>query len=383
MNSLRGLRAEDAVVNQRKAVRPFHRGQGYFCSAGTVFIFTCLLAASCSLVDGGDDGKPKQTWERNPSLKELLYWGEVDPQNWAPNEGVRVGNLRNPTWVASDRILVVTGTVIHGNSVKGLFGVNIDPSSLQYTGYTAYEFAPWIWTLAYNRAVDQLAVLYYVEGSPPNAAFVSLEENQVVIQKQIVGQDWNPTGIDFWPSRDGVVIYGSHSTNGIGGFYWCRTDTASETRDSLLCAVPLSQSDARGFSINADGTRLYFGTTVYLEGQYNALILSLDLRTAGAEPVVLLQRKGGFIAVRCHPVDPNVLLVNFDSDEAHIELVETEPLVCLELNVETRETRVGVHNTNEYPSWSPDGRHFAFSASWYDSEGGGWPWSLWTYQDAR
>jgi len=195
--------------------------------------------------------------------------------------------------------------------------------------------------------------------------------------------------VTHWPGKPGMVFYGRHPQTSVRGFYWRYPDENGLTVDSLLFSITVGAHIARGSSISSDGATLFFGTESGNPFAPQTQFMMLDISRPGQKPIVLVEREGGYRATSPNPVDPKLLLINYDFSgdateppQSHIELLNTETSESVDLDVRTH-IFLSQFTTNEYPAWSPDGKHFVFSAGAFDGEGGRYSLDLWIYQNIQ
>lgn len=343
-----------------------------------------LTIVSCDL------GQPQDkinSIELNPKLKRALYWGYKDPQNYLPNEGSPVNSdIRYPIWLNAKKVLVYSGTVENGVARKGIFEIMIDETTKAFKSYTVFEFSNNIASLGYDPNRNEVFIVYAV-GSSYSGAYVTLSSNQVTINEEIVGTDWNPWGITNWSGKPGLVFYGQSPSSGTKGFFWRYRDVNNVTKDSLLYSISLNQNVAQSFSISSDGKYLFFGTQIILNQVVQTEFSRLDISSANQNPVIILEAQGSFLGVRANPVNPELILMNYsfggdaiNPPQAHIVLLNQSSLQSRDLNVRTYTSTLRFIS-NENPYWSTDGKHFAFSAGGADGEGGRYQLELWIYEN--
>jgi hypothetical protein len=348
------------------------------------YTFVLVATVSCQNADGqrsSTTGCPRV--EINPQLSHVLYWGYTGPRERKPNEGIPFSDVGPPVWVAPDKILVLTGTLINGVSIRGIFEVIIDPRSRQFQGFNAFHFPYFIDALKCDFERDRIMIVYRDDAGSV-AASVVLRDGWTIVDEELVGRDWNPLGVLNWPKHEGVVFYGGDNAARQWGFYWRRKSGYGVTVDSLLCPAILPTHAARNFSIDVDGGALYFGMmTDY--GETTFYRLQIPPQDETPEPIAT--RNGDNVSVVCHPSDPSLLLLSyqFGGDSRHlpsgyIELVSKDGSNVKNLNIRTygslcQFTRIG------NLSWAPNGRDFAFTEGAFGGEGDIFPYELWIYVD--
>ncbi len=224
---------------------------------------------------------------------ESTYQGQqpINPQLKRP---LALSPLDDPVWA--------TPTTLYAYH-NGIVEVAVDSTTLDYRGHVEFNFAPYIWTMSYDRRA-RCILLIYMENYPQpefQAARVSLANQQVVIDEVLVDTESAPWGIAAWPGRPGVVYYGVRTNDGVRGFFWRRNASA----ESLLLAVELNPVSARGMAIDPTGRHLFFA-----QGTAPATFFDLDLAQANPPPVIIAQRTGGNGAVVPNPTTSNLVLLN-------------------------------------------------------------------------
>lgn len=199
---------------------------------------------------------------------------------------------------------------------------------------------------------------------------------------------WNVEGITVWHKEEGFIFYGCNPQTGISGFYSLLKDSNNDYQTKLIYSIDDPGLDRTNFITTYDGENLLFGLN---EGELNFYgtiqLLKLSLTETTAMPEVIFERKGGYIYVAQNPINQESFLINyfFGGDasmapQGHIELFNITTLQNIDLNVRTHKS-LSRFIINEHPSWSPDGKHFAFSAGAFDGEGGIYHLELWIYEN--
>ncbi len=321
----------------------------------------------------------------NSSLQRVLYWGWVSPGNVQPNIGLPFTDVWLPVWVEPQKLLVFTGTLVDGVSVRGIFEVFVNGASLEFESYVAYEFPHFIASLKYDDQRRQILVVYE-EAGMSKAASVALLDGMVTIVEGLVGSEWRPVGISPWPGHDGFIFYGRNPDDDTWGYYWRSVDSTGVRVDSLIYAVDVSNGVGKGFSVSGSGDYLYFGE---ISGLRTTRVHRLRIDQGGSRtPEVMIEHEGRFICAQENPVNTSLLLVGFqfagDGDTppgSRVTLVTTDSLESRDLDIKTHGSVCRFTNLNSI-SWSPAGDHFAFSQGTIDGEGGVRPMELWIYRDA-
>lgn len=345
------------------------------------------MISACSLFDN-DDSYPCKEISISTKLTRVLYWGEVDPENWKPNQGIPISSIRYPVWISQNKLLVSTGTLTSGQIIEGIFEIEIDPANFQFVKYTPYEFSNSIWTIRYDRNQSRPMIIYIDELSQSHAAYVSFSDNQTFIDDEIIGKDWDPQALLCWPGKSGIVFYGKNPDDGVRGFYWHYQDSTGTEQDSLLYRLSINRWTARGSSISNDGKYLFFGIVEGPLFSMKTLVFKLDISQPNQNPTVILERKGEFIFVSPNPIDSDQLLINYhfrgsggNPPRGHIELINLKNSEAIDLNVRTTKYSC-LYITSHTISWSADGLNFAFSS--YEINNYGLiasPLELWVYHD--
>ena len=329
-----------------------------------------LLACTAVIVGCSD---PTGVVPVNPKLTRV--WGDIV-------------SVEHPVWVSQNKLYVYSGLINGPEVISGIFEITVDPSNLSLVALKPYSFGDrssrHISNIVYD-ALRQQALVIYRDSNGFHLVEVTLANDQVIIEEELVGSAWQPQGATPWPGNPGVLYYGASPGDGTHGFYWHRSNQA----DSLLLPVTLARDEARGIAVSSDGRYLFFASSTRGTVPIVVKFYRLDLLESGALPVELAERIGVRGAVIPHPSDPDILLLNyfFPGDptmppQSHIELVDTSTGERLDLNVRTV-PYMGQFTVNDHPWWSPDGRHFAFSAGSFEGEGGVSALELWIYRDVR
>ena len=311
----------------------------------------------------------------DPSLQRIFFWGEFS----RPNAGYPTVSLYNPTWIDTSSILAFTGERFGLDSVLvGLFEFKFDPKSLEYLSHAGYRFDRHVWTIGFDYTSGRALVVSVADDDVPRVSAVTLD-NAEVREEIVVPSEWSPWGVATSRSFPGIVFYGEDPATRIAGFYVHRVTPSAGARDSLLLQRSLTRDDARGLSLSADGTKLFF-----LEGDSNVMFYSYDLLADRSVPQVIAQRAGGIGNTAPHPLDPDLLLINYtfpgDAHRApgtHVELVRLSTQTATELDIRTGMFE-GDFSLADHPCWRPDGQGFCFAGRYFNGEAaGGTAWSLW------
>ena len=135
---------------------------------------------------------------------------------------------------------------------------------------------------------------------------------------------WNPWAIAEWPNHDGFVFFGTRPTDGRRGFFWRRA-TLEGVADSLLHESNISQRNARGFGITANGE-----TLLYASGHSPVRFLAVSLSEPGSEPNVVAERNGGLGIVHHKKFDYRGVIIDVDpvfmgTEEWYEEVARSRP----------------------------------------------------------
>jgi hypothetical protein len=351
-------------------------------------IFSFGLVAvmlGCGLYDP-DEHPPGKTVPLNPKLKRVLYIGNVDPKNTLPNQGQPFGHVQLSVWISPYRLYVYTGEVKNEVVRRGLFEIEIDENTKAFKSYAVFEFPYYIRSAGFDRSTNKVFIIY-ADRTQTKAAYVSFSNNYTIIDEELVGAEWSPWGMAAWEGKPGIIFYGENPGNGKKGFYWRYHHGQSSVKDSLLYAIALDQFSAAEFSTSNDGHYLFFGMNVGSQDDRRAQFLKLDITRPAQNPVVIAERRGGYLAIRANPVDTQLALLNyvFGGDEvnppqAHLELLNVTTLRGVDLDVRTLSS-LSWFILNQDPFWSPDGKHFAFCAGGATGEAAKYPLELWVYEN--
>lgn len=340
-----------------------------------------LSVFSCDTTEPGNDN-----FELNPKLHSVFYWGYQYPGPRVPNIGLNEGPpIQNPTW-ASDKTIYFTTTHLDENDIlqKGIFKIEINPNdySLVNNEYHIYEYEHDILDMSYINSTDEFLLLVSKDGNS-EAVIVQIEEDNLVEKEVLVDNSWNVEGITVWYKGEGFIFYGRNPQTGISGFYGLVKDSNATYQKELIYSIEDPGLNRQSFITSYDGKTFYFGLNDSRK-YYGAMqLLKLSLREEGAMPIVVLERKGGYIDVAQNPIDQLLFLVNFynaNEPQGHIELFNSVTLHSIDLKVRTHSSRMRFI-LSEHPSWSPNGEHFAFSAGAFDGEGGIYHLELWIYEN--
>ena len=356
-----------------------------FCLGMISFALFCLIVFSCDTTEPGNNKV-----DLNPKLHSVFYWGIKDPTTLIPNTGVSVGpSILFPTWTVNKKIFFYSSELINNIYKKGIFEIEINPNdySLINNEYKLYEYDFNILNILNVSSTGEILLLVLKNGnSVPIIA--QLEGNYLVEKEILLDISWNVKGISIWNHKEGFIFYGQDPQNNITGFYSLLKNTNNEYETKRILAIDDPGLNKTNFITSYDGENLFFGLN---ESELNSngtmQLLKLSLTEEGEMPIVILERKGGYIDVAQNPVNQGLFLVNYFfggnslvEPQGHIELFDSATLQSVDLNIRTH-IWLNRFIINEHPSWSPDGKHFTFSAGAFDGEGGRYDLELWIYED--
>ncbi len=347
-------------------------------------VFACTLAGTvgCGVTNSND-----KKIQLNPKLKRLLYWGYTEPSNYLPNTGSPAPSfIQLPIWVTVTQLYVNTWVLKNNVAQKGIFEITIDHNTNQFQSYSVFELPNTIYSLGYDLNSGRVFAVYNNDNGR-EVAYVSLAGNQATVEDKIVGADWLPQGVIPRPGKSGFIFYGVNPITGVAGFYWNLKVTNIDT-DSLLYAISLDQGDANAFSITADGKYLLFSENVGSQYDPQLQFFKLDLSQTSQNPQSIVVRRGSALAISPNPIDTSLVLLNYffggdaeNPPQAHIELLNLETSTEIDLDVRTSSLE-SQFIINSNPSWSPDGRNFAFAAGKASGEGNsGVLNEIWIYEN--
>jgi hypothetical protein len=265
-------------------------------------------------------------------------------------------DVRFPTWVDSTSILVYTGFYIDGTWVRGLFKISIEAETLTYRGYEPYAFDNDVYAIEVNRSTGELFVRYDYGGF--RVARVRLENERTIVEEELVAPAWKASGIAAWPRRNGIVFYGKDPFDDRKGFYWSRGEALS---DSLLLSANVRFSASQQWAIDAEGRNLYF---FVVSEDWVGHLVRTDLTAEQKTLDTLLTRDCGLCVTYCraHPMDRDVTLFQLRrGGHDEVSLLNANTGSARRLNLGTSDEPCS-YTITECASWSPDGRHVAFSA---------------------
>lgn len=331
-----------------------------------VLIGTLSVAACDSSTDGGrceDDSI-------SPNLKRIMYWGEVEPDHWEPNQGIEAGGIFHPVWYADDSILVHTGKLDHGVDVVGIFNVAIDPATYSFRGVESYAFADVIRDYDYDPPTGDFAITFSKTPSDIQTVSARVAGDSLVAGNTILDASWFPLAARFVSSADEIVAYAHDPSTLINGFYY--VSRISPSSDSLLHAIDLSVSDARGFDIAA-GTMCFGRTDLAGGGMSTISVINLN---GDQTPRIVATLKGAFVSASVHPAGSCAVVSVSDLSEpgSVVGLLDLASGSFTRLDVQTRPCTFA---TADFASWNPTGDAFSFSAGGFDGEGGEFARQLW------
>jgi hypothetical protein len=333
-----------------------------------LLLCTCAALLLCSLGCDpmGRDDECKNL-PVNAQLVGLFYWGD-----WSiPNRGYTLGGVANPVWAEPGRIFVSTGYLRELTLVEGIFAIDFLADRSQnfpYRNFSAHESSYHFWTLEYDAARGRIL---FIALDPEGPWVGSLVFQDPSSETRLVGPESQPWGVAAWPGRPGIVFYGTDPQSGVAGFYWHAPEVRGTRPDSLLYAVTLSRSSARGMAIDCDGQMLFFA----ISGSVTRF-MQFDLQHPSEGPVVLAERRGSGGAIHTNPRHFNLVLLEyaFPGDatippQDHIELFDVLSLQARDLDVRTNGSSCNF-SVSDHASWSPDGDDFAYTSGHWNGEGG-------------
>ncbi len=347
-------------------------------------IFFVLL--SCS----DNPTKPGDEIDLNPKLNSVFYWGIEDPTNLIPNSGLSFGQpVIFPTWVRINKMYFYSAELKNNIWRKGIFEIEINPGdhSTVNNEYLIYEYEHYIVNMFYISATNEFLLL--VNKDVGNTAVIAqLDDNNVIEKEILLNNDWEAEGIAYWHQNEGFIFYGRNPQNGIYGFYSLLKNTGNNYQTELIYSTADPGIDKLNFITTYDGENLIFGLN---EGDLNSptsmQLLKLPLIQQNPMPVVIFERNGGYIYVTQNPVNQELFLINYfyggdstNEPQGHIELFNANTIKSIDLNVRTHKA-LNRFIINDHPDWSPDGKHFAFSAGAFDGEAGIYHLELWVYEN--
>ena len=352
------------------------------CFGMISFALFCLTVFSCDTTEPGD-----YKVDLNPKLHSVFYWGYSGPGEQTPNVGQSVGPpILNATWTHANIITFTTSFLDESDILrKGIFEIEINPDdySLVNNEYHIYEYGHDILEMSYINSTDEFLLLVYKDGNT-EALTARLEGDNIIEKEVLVDNSWSVEGIKIWNKEAIFIFYGRNPQTGIAGFYFLVKDSNNTYQKELIYAIEDPGLDRINFITSYDGKTLYFGLNENSKNYYGTMqLLKLSLTEEGAMPIVILERKGGYIDVAQNPMDQSLLLVNYyngNEPQGHIELFNSVTYESIDLNVRTITSKY-YFITNKHPSWSPNGKHFTFSAGGFSGEGDTYYPDLWIYEN--
>jgi hypothetical protein len=339
----------------------------------------------CGTTEPTDDD-----FKLNPKLHSVFYWGIQGTGPRLPNVGVSEGPpILNPLWV-NNKLFFITSHLDENDILRrGIFEIEISPVDFTPINneYKVYDYDYVILKMDFISSTNEFLMLVSRDNETM-AIIGELQENQIIEKENLLSIDWDVKGITIYHGKEGFIFYGRNPQNRIAGFYSLLKTGNGEYQPQLLYAADDPGINKLNFVSSLDGEYLFFGLSESNTNmESNMQLLKLSLNQNEAVPEVIFERKGGFVYVSQNPLKRELLLINyffggdsFIEPQGHIELFNTDTHQSIDLDVRTHAT-LSRFIINEHPVWSPDGKHFAFSAGAFDGEGGRYDPDLWIYEN--
>jgi hypothetical protein len=284
-------------------------------------------------------------------------------------------NIRLPQWYVGDRVFIVSSILVDGETVRGVFDVEIDPATYSFRSVTPVTFPHLVFGFDYENVTDEFLVTY--SEAPGLMAVTRAERVDSILQVTDVVADnsWMPDGARGTGDGTGAIVYGTDPTTQIRGFHrltWSPTPT-----DSLVFAIDLSPSDGRGFDVW--NNQVAFGVTSGSFASARTAILLLKTRTSDP-PYVVADLKGNFVAAAIDPSGACVAVCHQIVGDPYTEPGDRVTIVSLADGSATPvsiKVRPCTFSIADFVSWSPSGNALAVSAGSFTGEGGSYPRELW------
>lgn len=324
---------------------------------------TALPGCDGPLGTGGDDAI-------STSLVHVLHWGRVSAVQDEPNAGEYTsGDIRQPVWYRPDCLFVRTEHLDDGAYVRGISAVTVDPVTFAFRGIDTLAFPFLLRDFDYNPVTDEFVLTFSRDPSNIQTVRARGESSALVVVDTVLGEAWLPRGARFVEPDGALVVYATDPATQVAGYYQVSNPPAPA--DSLIVAVELPPSEARGFDVAAGV--LCMGRS---DESSNTEVSVVDLNGDRVARVVRVLA-GEFRSIGLDPAGSCALVATerFDQDPgARVAVLDLASGSFAEVDVQTRP---GTFAIADFASWNPAGGAFAFSASGFTGEQAVFPRELW------
>ncbi|MGE5409527.1 MAG: hypothetical protein ACM3MI_01100 [Clostridiales bacterium] len=355
-----------------------------------VVYFLALVACMFSSCDKVTS--PDHTITLNSKLHQLFYWGFTDMATTAtraPNIGASVGpDVLYPCWINQNQIFFYSAEEKNAVTRKGFFLLNLDPQNFSFKDYSFYPFENDGILDIKNIAGSSKFLVAARQASLQKILLIELNGNGSVSLRELIGDEWKPGSAAIFSSGEEFIFYGTNPQNNVSGFYKAvLQSTGAVSHIDLLYNITLKPNETASFAVTKDNRYLIFGQDDNTRTRVRFMQLGIDGTDTTLK--VIADRGGSFNSVAADPANPSKLLLNYGfpgnaaaPPQCHIELFDLTTSRSEDLDVRTTKF-TSRFIVNENPSFSPDGRHFAFTAGAFDGEGGIYPLELWIYSNVQ
>lgn len=354
------------------------------CNVKTNILLLFLSLQFLFLVGCDNVTSPEQETQLNPSLHQVFYWGYSDAATKIPNTGPSVGpDVLFPCWIIQNQLFFYSSELRNAVSHKGFFLIEIDANDFSYKKHSFYSFESSDVTDIKNIPGTRKFLVTIRQNLNQRIVLVDINGNSLIVNT-LIEDIWKPVSAAALVPGQSIVFYGTDPLDpNIHGFFKAAIQEDKVTSISLLSKISLGVDEAQSFAVSPDARHIIFGRNDISRTRvkFNQLGITAEDSTLK----VIAERNGYFRSVAVNPVNQSKLLLNYrfsgdavNPPQDHIELFDLITFKSTDLDVRTTKfsSRFIV---NDNPSWSPDGRHMAFSAGAFDSEGGVYPLELWIF----
>jgi hypothetical protein len=277
------------------------------------------------------------------------------------------------------RIIAATSTAISGAAVDGLVVVSVDSLTLEYQSHEFFHHSYVILRLDWDSATDRLLTLDRLGFGQIRVALNHLSQDQVVIEQEVVGAEWNPFSVSFPAEGAGVIVAATDPISGVTGIYRFYPDSGGYS-DSLMFTSTRFIPAPSGVAV--DGMGSLFLEEREIDG--TSSITRVDPESdPGNNSTVLFRRDSPIISIDAHPTELGTLVISYRFEGGPYERPEDvieilRPPYTTPIRVDSR-THVQLCRfpTNERVSWDPTGNHVAFPSGARTGEGDWFIQKLW------
>lgn len=302
-----------------------------------------------------------------------MYWGRVSPEQDKPNQGYETGNIYQPIWYQADKIAVRSAQLDADSLVRGIFDIEVDPSTLGFRKIHTLAFPYLIRDFDYDPISGRFAITFSKDAANIQTVRANAAEPALAVIDTVLNEQWFPRAARFWGSD--LLVYAQNPTTFISGFYF--VPSAGTIGDSLVLAADLSIADVRGFDVA--GNQLCYGVTESEQSQIFVMDLTQSLpprrvaTIAGEFVSASLNASGTCAVVSAFVYQPNeagniVGLLNIASGSYK--------------RVDVRTQSCG-YVTADFAYWNPTSNGFAFSAGGFTGESEVFPRQLWARKNVQ